>query len=71
VTSDLAPTENEFITAKAKLDLKSAKTLSDRYALSRHVMPVMHNSATEMTENKPEDCPENHLESCIHARKIN
>jgi hypothetical protein len=34
-------------------------------------MPVVHDSATEMTEDKPEHCRENRLERWIHDGKIN
>jgi len=37
----------------------------------RHVMPVVHDRATDMTENEPENCRENRLESWIHDGKIN
>jgi hypothetical protein len=34
-------------------------------------MPVVHDRATDMTENKPENCRENRLERWIHDGKIN
>jgi hypothetical protein len=40
-------------------------------SLPPHVMmPVMHQSATEMTENKPEYGPENRLECRIHPKRL-
>jgi hypothetical protein len=39
--------------------------------LPRHVVPVVHNRATEMPEDKPENSHENHLECWIHDGKIN
>ena len=37
----------------------------------RHLMPVVQDSTTEMTEDKPEHCRENRLEGWIHDGKIN
>jgi len=34
-------------------------------------MPVVQNSATEMTKDKPDHRPENRLECWIHDGKIN
>jgi hypothetical protein len=34
-------------------------------------MPVVHDSAANMTEDKPEHSPENRLECWIHDGKIN
>src|ERR1700691_1162622 len=33
-------------------------------------MPVEHDSTTEMTQDKPDDCPENHFECWIHQARL-
>jgi len=38
--------------------------------LSSHVMPVVHNSATEMTQDKPEHSRKNRLERWIHQARL-
>jgi hypothetical protein len=37
----------------------------------RHLMPVVHNSAANVTEDKAEHSPQNRLERWIHDGKIN